>query len=496
MQCTPVGRAAAIFGRGNAPVDRRGNVSGMRIWAAVVGIVVSLAATTAHAEERVVTSGDELPNVIDASQPGDVIVLRDGQWNDVFIHVTAGGAKDKPLTIRAQTPGKVVLGGSSKLKLAAPHVVVDGLLFQGGALDDGQVIHFNSDHGRVTNCAVIDYNPREVATGYYWVFFEGHYNRLDHCLLKNKNHQEPVIGNAGGGSKPSDSKTPSRHNTVDHCYFLDIPHVRGRNGREIFRIWGYGGNEELGDDGSFFTIERNLFERAHGEGNEIISLKSNRNVVRGNTIRATRGEITNRSGNFNRIEDNIILADGQDGAGGIRICGQKHVVRGNYIEGAGAGINVYAGEHFESDLTGKFEPVVRERAPLKRVPRYGQVREATIENNTLADIAGHDLYIGGGYKFGWPKAQRVLAPEACRIAGNVIIKRTGGVAVAGATQDREPPLERFEFKPNVFEANVIVGEKATVDFESARGGFKNVQAREKPAIKPLTSKDVGPSWRN
>jgi len=471
----------------------------MRIW--VVPMLIALAmASAAGAAERPVANSDELRAALAAAKPGDFIVMRDGDWKDVFIDVTSGGSEDKPLTFRAQTPGKVTLSGRSKLKLAAPHVIVDGLLFQGGALTDkdGQLIHFNSDHGRVTNCAIADYNPADVATGYYWVFFEGNHNRLDHCLLKNKSHQQPVIGNAGGGSSATDSKTPSRHNTVDHCHFLDIPHVPNRNGREIFRIWGYGGNEELGDDGAFFTIEKNLFERAHGEGSEIISLKSNRSIVRENTIRATRGGITNRSGNFNQIEGNFILADGQPGASGIRIAGQGHVIRGNYIEGCEAGINIMCGEFYESDLTGKFEPILRETAPLKRVPRYGQVRNATIENNTLIAIAGADFFMGSGYKSGWPKSQRVLMPEGLTIAKNVVIKPKGGVAVAGATQDRNPPLDRFEFKPNVFEGNTIVGEDVKIEVQVATSGFVKVEQpppSSPPKIKPLTAHDVGPGWR-
>ena len=457
-------------------------------------LLVPLFASAARstAAERPVSTGDELATAIAASRGGDTILMRDGQWNDVTIDVTSGGENDNPLTIRAQTPGKVILTGSSRLKLSAPHVVIDGLLFKDGSLDKGQVIHFNSDHGRVTNCAVVDYNPEEVGTAYYWVFFEGSHNRLDHCLFKGKNHQQPVIGSAGGGSSPTDSRKPSRHNTVDHCHFVDIPHVPGRNGREIFRIWGYGGNEELGEDGAFFTIERNLFERAHGEGSEIISLKSNRNVVRGNTIRGTRGGITNRSGNFNRIEENIILADGQKGAAGIRLAGQGHVVRGNYIQGCEWGVNVMCGEHFETDLTGKFEPILRASAPLGRVPRYGRVRDVLIESNTLVNNIGPDFILGSNYKSGWPKSQRVLLPENVTIAGNLIIRNDNGAVITRPTQDRTPPLDTFEFKPSGFRDNRHNGGR--IDVEAAELGFTTVNTIERPRTEPLTIDDVGPVW--
>jgi poly(beta-D-mannuronate) lyase len=466
----------------------------MRIVPAIL-LITFATPLVAFAGGRQVATVDELREALSNGKPGDAIILRDGEWKDVVIDVKTEGTEAAPLTIRAQTPGEAILTGSSRLRLSASHVVVDGLLFQGGAIEKGQVIHFNSDHGRITNCAIVDYNPREVATSYYWVFFEGNHNRLDHCLLKGKNHQQPVIGNAGGGSGADDSKRASRHNTVDHCHFLDIPHVPGRNGREIFRIWGYGGNEELGDDGAFFTIEDNLFERAHGEGTEIISLKSNRNVVRRNTIRGTRGGITNRSGNFNRIEDNIILGDGQRGATGIRIAGQGHTVRGNYIEGTENGVNVMCGEFFESDLTGKFEPILREWAPLKRVPRYGWVRDATIAGNRLVDVAGPDFQIGTNYKSGWPGAQRVLLPEGLTIEKNVVIKSPqGGAIVTGTTADRTPPLDRFTFKPNVFRDNTFTGD-AKIEFEPARDGFKRVDNVAKPKITPLTPADVGPGWR-
>ena len=456
-------------------------------------IAVLSVSAIAGAAERQAGDADELRAAITAANAGDVVVLRDGTWTDVAINVTTAG-----VTLRAQTPGKVVLAGSSKLKLSAPNVVVDGLHFEGGALtgDDGQVIHFNSDHGRVTSCAIVDYNPRDVETPYYWIFFEGHHNRLDHCYVKGKSHQEPVIGNAGGGSSPRDSKKPSRHNTVDHCHFVDIPHVPGRNGREIFRIWGYGGNEELGEDGSFFTIEDNLFERAHGEGNEIISLKSNRNIVRRNTVRATRGGITNRSGNFNVIEDNIILADGEPRATGIRVAGQGHVIRGNYLEGTRGGINLVCGEHFESDLTGSFQPILRDWAPLKRVPRYGHVRNVTIENNFFVDIAGDDLIVGSGYKSGWPKSQRVLLPEGLTVAKNTIIKPSGGDVIVGTTPDRNPPLDRFVFEPNRFEGNVVVGDSAQITLDAAKPGFATrAEPPHRPKPKPLTAQDVGPAWR-
>jgi poly(beta-D-mannuronate) lyase len=428
-----------------------------------------------------------LADALARAQPGDSIVLADGTWRDATVTLSAAGTAGAPITVRAQTPGRVIFSGESSLIFIAPHVTVDGLLFTQGTTKQNSVIQFGSDHGRLTNCAIIDYNPPDVATSYYWVYFQGNHNRVDHCYFKGKSHQQPVIGN---------HIKASRYNSTDHCHFEDIPYVAGRNGREIFRIWGYGGNEELGDDGAFFTVERNLFDRADGEGSEIISLKSNRNTVRGNTIVRTRGGITNRSGNFNTITDNVILCDGADGAYGMRITGRHHTVARNYIRGGTFGLHLMAGEFIERDLTGSYQPIKREGTPLGRVPAYNQARENLIADNALVDIAGIDLLLGNGYKSNWPRAQRVLVPELNRLTGNLVYKPKGGVAVDIAKQDRTTPLDIFRFEPNEFTGNRVLG--GTVALLPAPAGMEVLPAvgpaPTPPAI--LTPADVGPAWRH
>jgi poly(beta-D-mannuronate) lyase len=420
---------------------------------------------SASAATRTVATPAELDAALAAVAPGDTILLADGTWKDARITVST-----ERVTVRAATPGKVVLTGASTLTLAAPHVTVEGLRFEHGAIPKGSVISFRSDHGRLADTAIVDYNPPDLATAYYWIFFEGNDNTVERCLLAQKNHMGPLIGNA---------IKDARRNTVVRCHIRDIGSSHGKNGMEDFRIWGYGGNEELGDDGAFFTIDSNLFERADGESMEIVSLKSNRNRVVNNTIRATLGGITNRSGNFNTIANNVILCEGRKGAYGMRITGQHQRVEANYIQGCDTGITLMAGEFIDRDLTGKYDPVTRAGTPLGRVPRYNQPRETEIVHNIFVDNTGADLILGGGYKSGWPASQRVLLPEANRIAENVIV-RTGGAAVDTAKQDTAPPLDAFHFEPNRLDGNRIVSDKDV----------------PRPAVPTtLTAKDVGPRWR-
>lgn len=439
----------------------------MRLPLALFALAAVLPLRTAAAEFAARTPS-ELRAAVARVRPGDVVVMESGEWTDLDLRLTVGGDASAPVTLRAREPGRVVLRGASSLRLEAPYIVVTGLLFRGGALAHDAVVSFLSDHGRCTDSAIVDYNPASAATSYYWVWFEGNHNRMDHCLLRGKNHQQPVVGNAIANS---------RYNTVDHCVFRDIPYVPNRNGREIFRIWGYGGNEQLGDDGAFFTIEHNLFDHADGEGEEIISLKSNRNRVRFNTLRQSRGGITNRSGNFNLIEGNLILADGYPGAYGLRLTGQHHRVVNNYIEGAEYGIHLMAGEYIDRDLTGSYQPIPRAGTPLGRVPAYQQPKHNLIAFNTLVDTRDSDLLLGKGYRSGWPKAQRILLPEQNLIAGNLIVKTQGGLVADAVVPDRSGPTAAFTFEPNQFVDNLVLGGNVAFAPPIPTAGFRRGEFR-------------------
>jgi poly(beta-D-mannuronate) lyase len=451
-----------------------------------IGLIILLAVAAA-ASEKTVSTAAELEAAVGSAKPGDSILLRDGTWKDVRIVLNTAGSAAAPITLHAQTPGKVILAGASNLTFSAPYVAAEGLLFRDGAIAKGSVITFQSDHCRLANSAIVNYNPPELTTAYYWVYFAGSDNLVERTLFEAKNHMGPLVGNA---------IKDARRNTVEKCYFKDIGSSHGRNGMEIFRIWGYGGNEELGEDGAFFTIEGNLFERADGESMEIISLKSNRNRVLHNTIRATLGGITNRSGNFNTIAGNIILCEGRKGAYGMRITGQHQRIEDNFISGCDYGIMLVSGEYIERDVTGKYDPIKREGTPLGRVPRYGWVRETDVLHNTFVDNTGTDLMIGGNYKSGWPGSQRFLFPEDNAISGNVIIKSGGGTAVDAAALDTNPPLDAFHFKPNRFAENMIFGGDIRITPVPIGLVGKNPKLRPSPAPHmPLRAGDVGPSFQ-
>jgi len=393
--------------------------------------------------EIIVSNQVELNSAIASAKPGSTIVMKDGAWHDTEIKFNARANSKSPITLRAQTSGNVILDGKSMLAFSKPNLIVDGLFFKKGAIDKGSIVSFNSDSCQLTNCAILDYNPKEFETKYYWVYFKGNYNRLDHCFFKGKNNQNPLIGN---------DNENSRYNIVDHCYIKDIPY-KNKNGREIIRVWGYGHADEMGNDGAYFTVEYNLFERADGEGTEIVSLKSNYNLIRYNTVRETMGGFCGRRGNHNTFESNYILGENKEGTTGIRIAGQFHRVINNYISDVeGDGLMLMSGEYVESALTKKYKPF-KENGSKDHLPMYSQVKNSLFAHNTIINAGKNGIDIGFGYKKQWGVQQLVLLPESNQVVNNLIVTCKKN-AISIEEQDKNPPLNFLKFKPNQFAGNI------------------------------------------
>jgi poly(beta-D-mannuronate) lyase len=480
--------------------------------------------------KTLVSTNAELKAAIRSAVPGSRIILHDGIWHDAAIDFNSTATAAAPVILQAQTPGGAIFDGTSMLTFSKPHLIVDGVFFRNGALKNGAVITFNSDSCRLTNSAVVDYNPEEFETRYYWVYFHGNHNRVDHCFFKGKSNLNPVVGN---------DNENSRYNSLDHNYFKDIPYVADANGREILRIWGYGHGDEMGDDGAFFTVEYNLFERAHGEGTEIISLKSNHNIVRYNTVRATRGGMTCRRGHYNTFEGNFILGDRQEGSSGIRVAGQYQRVVNNYISDvAEDGVRLISGEYVESALTERYKPF-KEKGVAGRLPKYSQVVNSLFAHNTIVNAGGYGIDLGFGYKSQWPETQMVLLPSENMIVNNLVVRSSKG-AVNTTVPDTAPPLGFLTFKPNNFGGNFFFGENETATISSpaihrtdplmvqdddgifrltkkspamnsgivtdvntdmngqSRDGTPDAGAEEfrgdTPRLRPLYADDVGPGW--
>lgn len=369
--------------------------------ALVVAISTSLLPVcAAWAESRTVRDQAEYAAAVRQIEAGDTITLADGEWRDFQILFTGRGQRDKPVTLTAQTPGKVILTGQSNLRMAGEYLVVSNLVFRDGWSPTGEVVSFRrtradrANNSRVTGVVIDGFAKPQRDESDNWVAMYGRHNRFDH------NH---LVGKTNAGTtlvvvRDEEQGLENRH-LIDHNYFGRRPTL-GSNGGETIRI----GTSHDSESDSFTVVTANWFEHCDGEV-EIISNKSGANVYRGNVFFESQGALVLRHGDGNLIEDNVFIGNGVENTGGVRVINRRNTVRNNYMENL-------RGEGFASALT------VMYGVPNSPLNRYVQVQQAVIENNTIVDAA--QIFFGAGMD-----AERSAAPIDSRFADNLIVNRDG-----------------------------------------------------------------------
>jgi len=370
---------------------------------------------------------------------GDTLILNDGTWADAHLKIHAEGTAAKPVTIKAQTPGKVIFTGSSRLSVGGSHIIVDGLWFQNPTGE--QAIELRQDSkqlasdSRITNCAVTNDAQLASADSAQFVSIYGARNRLDHCYIAGKTTQ----GTTMVVWLSNESKDQGKHR-IDHNHFGPRQKL-GKNGGETIRL----GDSKTSMQTAACIVEHNLFEKCDGEA-ECISNKSCGNLYRHNTFKGVSGTLTLRHGNGCTVEHNTFIGDGAKGAGGVRIIGEDHTVTANRFE----------------DLTGDDE-----RSALcimlgipDSVPNgYFQVKRAKVTGNTFINCK-HNILIGMA---GEKKA--TLPPLESEISGNHI---------------QTSKAEAFEIK--------CAAEGVTMKDNETASELSNIT--QPPAAEP-----AGPSWK-
>ena len=93
-------------------------------------VVIFTVHSGAIAGEVFVSNEKQLEKAVAAAAPGDTVVIRDGTWTDWIVKLRASGTPEQPVTVKAQTPGRVRLTGKVRVEISGSHLVVTGLLFQ------------------------------------------------------------------------------------------------------------------------------------------------------------------------------------------------------------------------------------------------------------------------------------------------------------------------------------------------------------------------------
>ncbi|MDR2146827.1 MAG: polysaccharide lyase 6 family protein [Tannerella sp.] len=260
---------------------------------------------------------------IERAVPGDVIALKNGVYTtDKPINVPCTGSKDNLITIQAESVGGVEIKGTHGFTFnGAAYVVVSG--FKLTHASGGNTIRTNANHIRITRCI---FGPGE-GKGYY-LGVRGDDCEVDHCEFRDKNRVGNMIDVAGENGQVA------RRLHIHHNYFHDFKksEVSGEsNGLETIRFGLSGLSMSTGNG----LVEYNLFVRCEGE-NELISNKSCGNTYRCNTFLDSRGaQLTLRHGNDCMVEKNYFR-----GTDGLRIFGDRNIIRENFFEQNTLGINI------------------------------------------------------------------------------------------------------------------------------------------------------------
>jgi poly(beta-D-mannuronate) lyase len=366
-------------------------------------LTVAMLVSTAHpalARDMLVSDQAQYKAAVKRALPGDTIILADGEWRDFQIVFTGSGSATRPITLTAQTKGKVLLTGQSNLRIGGQHLLVSGLVFKNGASPIDEVISFRRDSKtlatdtRVTEVVIDGFSKADRRAEDIWVALYGTGNRVDHSHFEGKTNTGVTLAVIRRAGDPLDN----RHR-IDHNYFGPRPPL-GSNGGETIRV----GTSEESLSASNTVIECNIFDRTSGEV-EIVSIKSGGNIIRDNLILEAQGAIVLRHGNGNLVERNIFLGKGVADTGGVRVINRDQIVRGNYFEGL-------SGTSFKSAIS------VMNGVPNSVINRYHQVANARIEGNSIIDSARITLAAGAD-------AERSAAPTDSRFERNLIVGAKG-----------------------------------------------------------------------
>ncbi len=387
----------------------------------------------------------ELSTAISNAKPGDNIVLTNGIWKDVQIKFTGEGTESSPISIKAETPGKVIIQGVSDLKFGGNYLIVEGLHFKNGYSPSDAVIEYRIDenttgnHCKVTNCVIEDFNKPTRDDDDRWVQFWGRHNILENCYIAGKTNRGPTIRIDLKGNEHINN-----HHQIIGNHFGPRPPKGGASG-ETIQI----GDSYTSMSPSYTYVANNLFEECNGEV-EVISSKTNFNEFRNNVFYKSEGSLVTRHGNYCIIDGNYFIGDGKNkNIGGIRIVNTGHWVTNNYFYNL-------IGENFRSPLA------VMNGIPKSPLNRYNQVTDVVVAYNTYINCRA-PWQFGVGTNIDQkdvlpPSEIRSARPLRMLVANNVIYNEKGDESII---------IEHDKADGVTFKANVINNQGT--DFKSYDG---------------------------
>lgn len=418
-------------------------ISYKNILTVVIALFIGVSCSDQQQDSAIrVETNEALYAAVESAQPGDIIILKNGVWQDVDLKIAAKGTKERPIVVTAETPGEVFIEGLSQIKFGGEYITVSGLHFRNGYTPSQAVIEFRIDkknvanNCRFTNSVIEGFNQLQRDRQDHWVEFWGRHNQLDHCYIAGKSNRGPTVRVQLKGNE-----SIYNFHQITNNYFGPRPRKGGPSAETL----------QIGDSGTSMSpsntnVENNLFDRCNGEV-EVISSKSNFNTFRNNVFYKSEGSLVTRHGNYCRIDGNFFIGDeNSNNIGGVRIINTGHWVVNNYF------LNL-KGENFRSPLA------VMNGIPKSPLNRYNQVTDIVVAHNTWVNCTSPWQFGVGSnidQKEVLPASEiRSAVPVRSTLANNVIFN-TGGDKQPVVAFDK---IDGIDFKKNIISNNGVAFEE-------------------------------------
>ncbi|MCL4125293.1 UNVERIFIED_CONTAM: hypothetical protein GTU68_063055 [Idotea baltica] len=399
----------------------------------IILISLTIACNSTTTNSILVSNKEALKVAIKNAKPGDNIVLKDGVWKDVEIKFIGEGTAENPISLKAETVGNVFIEGLSSLEISGNYLNVSGLYFRNGHSPKKNVIAFRTspkevaNHSKVTNCVIVDFNNLQRDKDNLWIQFYGKHNELSNCYLAGKTNGGPTVRVDLKGNQ-----SIRNYHKIINNHFGPRPRKGGARGETIQL-----GSSFTSMSPSNTTIANNLFEECNGEV-EIISSKTNFNIIKNNVFYKSEGSVVTRHGNYVTVDGNYFIGDGvNEQFGGIRIINTGHWVTNNLFY-------KIKGKNFRSPIA------VMNGIPKSPLNRYNQVTDVVIAYNTFVD-SDAPFQFGVGQNL----AQKDVLPKSEIRSARALRTEVVNNVIYNSKGDANPIIEHDKADGVTFKSNVI-----------------------------------------
>ncbi|NBP58255.1 hypothetical protein EBU71_17300, partial [bacterium] len=240
---------------------------------------------------------DYLESELAHYQLGTTLLIKDGTYTDICIGVTVSGHSNKPLIIKAENQGCVIVKGNSQIALYGDNITLEGFEFDCSSTEPATLIYGNEN--RITQCTFRCSNVEKNTTG---IKIVNSNSRIDHCNFSNLAYAIVL-----------DSPLSEVYSIIDHNDFVHTGQamniISKTNTKAMFL---------------FNTVSSTKYTNIHDNGSHNIYYKNTWIKSDHNTI-----EINNGNSNI------VYMNKSEDNTNGALISGAGHIYADNFIKNSG-----------------------------------------------------------------------------------------------------------------------------------------------------------------